>query len=594
MNKITAPDTAVYLSDFLDQLPKGILNKKATGVGGTHLAINSKENYIIAVPTVELIQNKIYQYSDLFGIYSGITFKSFKDYIKFNTNYKILTTYDSLAKTIKWLKELGINAYDEFKLLVDEYHKILNDYSYRDRAINSLLKESLKFNYYTFLSATPINAKFVPKELRDIDYYEIEWTNSISVKPIRHKTNKPFLKVVKIIKQYKASNYNLEVKLPNKKIEYSNEVYFFVNSVKVIKDIIDNAELLPHEVKIICADTDRNKDILDPFSVNHVSDPNKPFTFVTSKSFLGVDFYSERGMTYVISNVNKKNTLLDIATDLYQIAGRIRNTNNPFKNLVFHIYNTGASDITEDEFKELVAKKIEDTNRQIRIFNSLDDLDKKATLKRYELDLEDDYSYYNPETNELEFNELKMLNEEFNYYIVNDIYTNGLSIREAYLKAGYDISELQEYEYLEEEFLNKISGYTFRDVLEEYCELIDTNENLNKQEQLIRLEPEIKDIVSKLGTSRIRSLSYSKSAINKELYKNSNEVKEAIKNKLIQQIEYNKFYTFKETKQLIQQQYDFYKLTTKAKANELEVYFNTKPVAKRIDNKVVKGYIIKC
>lgn len=593
MNKITAPDTATYLSDFLEQLPKGIVNKMACGVGGTFLAITSKDNYIIAVPTVELIQNKMYQHTGLFGIYSGITFSTFKKYIKNNNNYKILTTYDSLAKTIKWLTDCNLNAYSDFKLLVDEYHKILNDYSFRDKAINSLLKESLQFDYYTFLSATPINAKFVPKELAAIDYYEIEWKNTTSIKPIRHKTNKPFLKVVKIIKQYQASNYNLEVKLPNQIVVYSNEAYFFVNSVKVIKDIIDNAELLPSEVKIICADSDRNKDILDPFSINHVSDVNKPFTFITSKSFLGVDFYSDTGMTYVISNVNKKNTLVDIATDLYQISGRIRNTNNPFKNLVFHIYNTGASDITEEEFKEIVANKIEDTKEQIKAFNSLSDKGKKANLKRYEMDLEDDYSYYNPDTNELEFNELKMLNEEFNYSIVNEIYTNGLSIRESYLKAGYDVSELQEYEYLEEDFLNKVSGYNFREVLEEYCQLIDNNENNNRQEQLVRLEPTIKDVVNELGTSRVRSLSYSKSAINKELYQSSTEVTEAVKETLIDLFESNKFYSSKDIKELMQKEFSKLKINKKVKAADVAKYINVKSTVRKIEGKSVKGFVIQ-
>ena len=97
------------------------------------------------------------------------------------------------------------------------------------------------------------------------------------------------------------------------------------------------------------------------------------------------------------------------------------------------------------------------------------------------------------------------------------------------------------YEYLEEEFLNKVSGYNFREILEEYCQLIDNNENSNRQEQLVRLEPTIKDIVNKLSTSRIRSLSYSKSAINKELYQSSTEVTEAVKETLIDLFESNKF-----------------------------------------------------
>ena len=34
LQQIIAPDTALYLSEFLEELPKGILFKKACGVGG--------------------------------------------------------------------------------------------------------------------------------------------------------------------------------------------------------------------------------------------------------------------------------------------------------------------------------------------------------------------------------------------------------------------------------------------------------------------------------------------------------------------------------------------------------------------------------
>lgn len=589
---IQAPSDALYLSDFITELPKGILNKKACGVGGSQMAILSNNSYIVACPTVELIHNKQSQHSSIFGIYSGVTFEAFRDYVSNSPpSYKIFTTYDSLGKTVAWLKSLGINAYAKCRLLVDEYHKILSDYSYRDKAINTLLKESLKFEYYTFLSATPINPKFTPNELVDLDYYEIEWSNLIKKKPDRIKTNKPFQAAVNIIKQYKLGNYSITKKIGEQEL-VSKEAYFFVNSVKAIKDIIDNAKLLPSEVKIICADSARNREVLDEFSIGHTNDPNKPFTFITSKSFLGVDIYSDSGIAYVISNLNRKTTLLDISTDLYQISGRIRNTNNPFKDTICHIYNTGASDMTPEEFKEVVRQKVEDTHQQVDLFNSVSESQKKAILKRFEMDMEDDYSYYNPETNLLEFNNLKKLNEEFNFEIVNEIYRNGLSVREAYIKAGFDVSINQDFLKIEETFFDNLTKYSFKDILKEYCQLLEEDPENSRIQQIEILEPDTKEFVDNLGIPTIRTLKYIKGNIQSAMYSSCEEVNQALSTSLKNRLEPGTFYRAEDIKQILSEEFEILKVKKSAKANIITDFVPMEYKAKKIAGKVVKGYLL--
>ena len=59
--------------------------------------------------------------------------------------------------------------------MIDEYHSVLSDYSYRDEAIDGLLEESLKFNNKCFVSATPINPKYCPPQLDSLEQYEIIW-----------------------------------------------------------------------------------------------------------------------------------------------------------------------------------------------------------------------------------------------------------------------------------------------------------------------------------------------------------------------------------------------------------------------------------
>lgn len=114
-----------------------------TGCGATTITLTNDENYIIAVPTTELVINKCYPPKDkngkditwkrsqiqagvspinnrLFGLYGSFTktlqikLRKFldKDGVK-----KIICTYDKVDKLIPVINPL------EFKILVDEYHK---------------------------------------------------------------------------------------------------------------------------------------------------------------------------------------------------------------------------------------------------------------------------------------------------------------------------------------------------------------------------------------------------------------------------------------------------------------------------------------
>ena len=50
-----------------------IFNKARTGCGATTIAIRNNENYVIAVPTTELIVNKCNSERELFGLYGNFT-----------------------------------------------------------------------------------------------------------------------------------------------------------------------------------------------------------------------------------------------------------------------------------------------------------------------------------------------------------------------------------------------------------------------------------------------------------------------------------------------------------------------------------------
>ncbi len=121
---ITAPDGAVYLSDFMTDIPENCLfNKKQTGCGATELAVCNSVPTIIAMPYVALVKNKTIYRRDavsVLGVYEGITEQDIIDYACNHSPLKIAVTYDSLPRTIRALETAGFNPYKDMFLLVDE------------------------------------------------------------------------------------------------------------------------------------------------------------------------------------------------------------------------------------------------------------------------------------------------------------------------------------------------------------------------------------------------------------------------------------------------------------------------------------------
>lgn len=221
-----------------------IFNKVKTGCGATTIAIKNAENYVIAVPTTEIIENKCYpiEQSDkwsaqskkaglspvrnLFGLYGNFT-KALKDklkeYLKGEGTKKIICTYNKIPKLIEL-----INPKD-FHLLVDEYHHFLKSYLFRDKAINGVLEHFRDFKSFCFMSATPIPEDFQPVEFEDIEYKEVDWKDVETIQVLPYHTNKPYMIVTKIIKAYQENGF---IEVDGQK---SKEAYFFVNSVTEIK-----------------------------------------------------------------------------------------------------------------------------------------------------------------------------------------------------------------------------------------------------------------------------------------------------------------------------------------------------------------------
>ena len=228
-----------------------------------------------------------------------------------------------------------------------------------------------KFKSFCFLSATPISPDFTPSVLDGIEQIDAVWENTDTLIVKLEQTNNPYVKAANIINSYKRDGF---ITIDGKK---SYEAFFFINSVTDIAAILKHCNLSDDEVKIVCANDEPNRKKLEGYTISNSRSANKKFTFITSKSFEGADYFSDTGLCFVVSNSRNKNTLLDISTDIYQIAGRIRTETNPFRNTLVHIFNTTGKrklnlDITYDEYKLSIQNEIELATKIINAVNEAD------------------------------------------------------------------------------------------------------------------------------------------------------------------------------------------------------------------------------
>ncbi len=103
IENIVIPSGIKYLSEHkeLNELPSNcIFNKGKVGCGGTTLALESKYNYIIAVPFISLIDSKINKYPNALGVDGYTTNKIIEDYNNREGIKKFIVTYNSLERLI--------------------------------------------------------------------------------------------------------------------------------------------------------------------------------------------------------------------------------------------------------------------------------------------------------------------------------------------------------------------------------------------------------------------------------------------------------------------------------------------------------------
>ena len=572
----------------LEDLPHNcIFNKVVTGCGGTTIALKNGENYVIAVPTTELIENKCYPPKDengnsivwkaenrkaglspvrnLFGLYGTFTptlKKELKAYLSKEGAKKIMCTYDKIPSLVSLLTP------KEYRLKI---------YSYRKEAVEGVLEHFNEFKSYCFMSATPIAMDFKPDALKDVEEYIADWEHIEPLMILPYQTNKPYWLAAKLIETYRRQGYIERGELK------SYEAYFFINSVTDIKKILEHTHLTNDDCRIICADEAKNRKTLGEYRISSSTDAPKKFNFITSKSFEGVDFYSETGICYVVSNIYNKHTLLSVDMDIPQIAGRIRNTNNPFRNLVVHIFNTRPSDYYSDyeKAKKEIEEELEYAKERVTAYNQLS----KGARKQQKSDLsKSSFLKYDEKNDKFIVNDMVAKVALYNYRLMDSIYCSQKDLVVEYERAGMLHSKV-EWVQLDNNFIKSASKKpTFLETFilyadMKYCLDIEVKQGIEKE------YPFIRDALCKLGVEQVKKLRSMKAvkvaleALKKENICADSDIGQRLKTLLT-------VGTFMPSKELkaIAQQFGMKKPTDLKKWVELE------SGTKRIEGKPAKGY----
>jgi hypothetical protein len=571
-------ENMTYLSDIISELPTNCLfNKGKVGCGGTTLAIEGNKPYVICVPFVSLIINKMTQYINnadmrarrsepITAEYGGFRHSAsfYASYLASTKVPVIMTTYDSLETLTK---KLGDKVKD-FNLLVDEYHILFNHYSFRSEAAQSVLTNYKKYKSFTFMTATPLEEDFLLEELKGIPVVTQNWDDAITVT----MTTKPVTNVEKAV---------MKTALDFLSGKEKGNAYFFVNSIKMAGKMIEKLHLTTNDCRVIYS---QNSKVELPIPNGSTMDEPKKINFLTSTVFEGSDIYDEEGRTFIISDGYKANTLVDISTSALQIIGRIRNSK--YIGEATHIFSTTkyGVDMTYENYKADIEAAIPEAKEQIKLFNGENKLAiKMATGYNVERSnvrlLETAYVKY--ENGKYVFDENKMKIDLFNFKLLHGDYKAAINVNRNYQKAGVEV----EAHKLERVQMQDIQIDNFLD----RCKALEkaVNENgakkiteLSEYWSLIRIYPFMQEAIEILGLEEIRRLKYVQKKIKAAvlLAKNKDDIERGIKEALEAKIVDGKSYKKAKIKEILQGIYNDLKLDRKAKAKDIETWYIVKPV----------------
>ena len=582
------------------ELPNGILNKEIPGCGATTVALTDEHKTIICSPRNELLKNKHEQYPDTLLVIGGVDTIEIEAYLQTAELPKILVSYDSVYKLIGCIKYKS-----DWRVVVDEFQCLLADSSFKSEIELHFLDNSRSFPYVTFLSATPILDKYLEQidHFKDMNYYQLDWEEKDIVRVYRERTKNPINAALEIVRYYQNGNYP-SVYVNGERI-YSKECVIFLNSVNNIVNIIKQTELKPEEVNIIVGNSDDNDKqiarIGEGFKRGRIplkGETHKKFTFCTSTAYAGCDFYSTNAATVVISDCNRPNTAVDIATELVQIAGRQRLACNPFRQFLTFVYNVNAEEVEQETFNEHLCRKVNVTLDEIRDNNNAGEALRAKRIKDFRripdnVKYQDSYTMYDEQKGEFVFNRLAYVNEQYCFDVQKFNYQNGVIVKKLLQDSSFDVSENQTYAVYQEQLKHLIKKEPFVDRMQAYCEY-RAKQGLIVNLAMSTLEskyPELRYYYEALGVDRIKALNYKEKKLLNEIH--IMKTKNKIRHELHGIIHIGDRILTTDIQQTLHDVYDRLGIDKSPKATDLNEFFEIHPVKIPTANGRKNGFEIR-
>lgn len=545
MNKqiINAPKGAKYLGEFMTSLPVNCLfDKGRTGCGGTELAIRNEKDTIIVMPYISLITNKTSQHgSDVLGVYNEIKEDEIVEYINQSKKKKILVTYDSLNRLIEIMQKEGIPVFDRYFLLVDEYHALLTDYVFHNQKVKDLLEQAQNFKEVTYMSVIPFQEEFIPEELKVLPIQQLKWENMEKIIVDSVFTDDPIILAGAIIEDSLVG-------------EIDGNLHFFVNSVDTILKIMKRVNIMAlkgpiltnENVRVICSKSSKRESgymtghmKLEQWDIKiaETTDPVKKINFYTSTSFEGCDINDPEGRTYVVSEGNKSEALLDISTRLIQICGRIRDSK--YGNEVTHIFNETRYeyDMTPEKYREMCHYRLKEAENLIKEINIMPEKQRALMIALIEANKTGLNGHYIFNCDNYLVLDKNLIEVDIMNFKISRCFYKSRGIR----KRRNEKSELPPENYAslfdtEDLFTYIKTTILYQDLFHQYVDIIEENDRsrissyilpiseqeANLVEVIENIDPWIKNVCDVLGWVGIQELNYDIRDINKEFQKIKN------------------------------------------------------------------------
>ncbi len=576
--KIEVPSGIKYISEWTSYtLPSNkhcIVDKGVTGCGYTEFCLTNNQNIVLCSPRKLLLENKQDQhFSDPNIMYflpeNAQKDSTIKSHIKkcssLNLPVKFMVTYDSLHYIVDYLKD----STKDYTFIVDEFQSIFLDSFFKSDVEMDFVTTLQHCQNVIYLSATPMLDKYLQKlpQFNNLDFYILDWSKSEYVEKVvlqRKQVYSLGKACDNIINAYLSENYET---VYTDHLIYSKEAVLYFNSVSDIIRIINrHPGLSPENTLVICAQTSDNTKRLKRigFKIGKIplkDEPNPMFTFCTSASYMGVDFYSDCASTYIFADPNIKSLALDVSLDLPQIVGRQRNRNNPFKNNITIFYKTTRGIISKSDFTKEQLKKKKESQIILDTFSKMDVEAQAVYLKKLKDSIKvsqysEDFISISKITNLPVYNPLIEISNERAYEISQEDYQDSINVTKALETVGFKSDS---------NFLDKFNSLTtFKSKLQFYCEYSDKHPGL----YLKLSDPCFHKYYSYYGTAGCAAHKYLKKSLEKD-FKQIDTLEARIKSKFIPGMRM----TRETIKVKLQQIYDSLNLNKKAKATDLNKYF---------------------